>query len=98
MSSVVVKRFLHTPKVVTGCVIVTNLLTVAKFCLLTSGPCAFKVLLMDIAKELLKRKGKLTWTEYAKEVGLSRQSLYSLFTGRSKPGFETLVKLGLIRA
>jgi DNA-binding XRE family transcriptional regulator len=54
------------------------------------------LLLMDIEKELLKKKGERTWTDFAKAVGLSRQALLSLRTGRFKPSYYTLQKLGLI--
>ena len=46
---------------------------------------------------ILKKKGKRTWTQFALDTGVTRQSLLNYQNGKFQPRFGTLVKLGLVK-
>jgi transcriptional regulator with XRE-family HTH domain len=52
---------------------------------------------MDLKLAILRKKGKRTWTQFAKDVGVTRQSLLNYMSGRFQPRYNTLAKLGLVK-
>lgn len=50
-------------------------------------------------KEIIERKrGKRNVREFAKELGVSHQTLYNALKGKGQPSYKLLNALGLIRA
>lgn len=46
---------------------------------------------------ILKQKGKRTLSQFAKDIGVSRQTLHNAMRGDHEPGFKLLKALNLIK-
>jgi transcriptional regulator with XRE-family HTH domain len=51
---------------------------------------------MNLKEQILKKKGNRSWTKFAKDTGVTRQSLLNYMTGKFQPRYETLNKLSIV--
>lgn len=52
---------------------------------------------MDLKQQILKKKGKRTWVQFARDTGVTRQSILNYMSGRFQPRYATLLKLGIVK-
>jgi DNA-binding phage protein len=52
---------------------------------------------MDMKRHIARLRGKRTLTQFAHDIGVSRQSLYNAMNGATEPSTKLLKALGLTR-
>jgi DNA-binding phage protein len=53
---------------------------------------------MDIRKHIDRLRGKRSLTQFAKDIGVTRQTLYNAINGTGEPSAKVLKALGLARS
>jgi DNA-binding XRE family transcriptional regulator len=53
---------------------------------------------VDIRKHVNKLRGQRSLTQFAKDIGVTRQTLYNVMDGTSEPSEKLLKALGLKRS
>jgi DNA-binding phage protein len=52
---------------------------------------------MSIREAIDKRRGKRSLSQYARDIGVARQTLYNAMDGTYQPSYKLLKALGLLR-
>jgi DNA-binding XRE family transcriptional regulator len=53
---------------------------------------------MDLKRHIDKLRGERSLTQFAKDIGVTRQTLYNVMDGTSEPSDRLLKALGLTRS